>query len=59
MTELKACPFCGSMPEWSSHQNFKSDVYYIRCTNPECMCAETKHYWNEEDAVKAWNRRVA
>ena len=58
MTDLKPCPFCGSKPEWSSHRNYKAAVYYIRCPNPDCMSAETKHYWNEEDAIKAWNRRV-
>ncbi len=56
---LKPCPFCGADAERMSHENYKAEVYYIRCSNDGCRCGETKHYWNEEDAVKAWNRRVS
>ena len=57
--ELKPCPFCGADAEKASYKNYKAEVYYIRCSNNECRCAETKHYWNEDDAVKAWNRRAS
>lgn len=49
--ELKRCPFCGGEAEVDGFP-----LRYVRCK--ECG-AETGAFDSEEEAIKAWNKRVS
>ena len=59
MTELKLCPFCGGKAKRRYAQPFS----WVQCTE----CKATSAYFGDtfaqcdgkEDAIAAWNRRVA
>lgn len=59
MEKLKPCPFCGSNEvEFieDEEQLIKNTITgYILCSN--CYVT-TDSFFNEERAIKAWNRRV-
>lgn len=74
MTEIKPCPFCGADGDIYQHEYKVTyavphptlDDYFkwvskyewvADCSN--CNCVVGEHFNNEEDAIKAWNRRVA
>lgn len=51
MSGLKACPFCGRIPDiedCGEHQ------WFIRC---KCGIAQDKLFFQKCDAVRAWNKR--
>lgn len=48
--ELKTCPFCGGEAELMG-----LSIFWVQCK--DCH-VETLAVDHEEDAVKAWNRRV-
>ena len=56
---LRPCPFCGGEAEVCTDENGE---YYVSCT--ECFtlvgyCIDTwAEYEIEDEAIKAWNRRV-
>ena len=50
VTELKTCPFCGGEAEILGIQ-----CIWVHCTS--CL-AETLSFDSEEEAIKAWNRRI-
>lgn len=59
MCDLKPCPFCGServiLEKVQNDPDDKDDfVYSTYCRN--CL-SKSDWYLNEEDAIKAWNRR--
>lgn len=61
--ELKPCPFCGGEAELVPHKFFsekfkvwKVESYGIECYNCHAKCFP--FFEREEDAIKAWNRRV-
>ena len=56
MAELKPCPFCGSK---------RINVYNCGGSETPCWIAtclecrvDTEGFWEEESAIKAWNKRV-
>ena len=56
MNELKPCPFCGgeAYPDGQSNPNRTTSIY-IECNR----CGiNTIGFNTEEQAIKAWNRRV-
>jgi len=72
MDELKACPFCGEIPQVTHEKSFTSlefnknypnngrNLYLERETySVECVCCkQSKAYFTEEEAITAWNRRT-
>lgn len=63
--ELKLCPFCGGQPikqKWEMALDERFHIpdndgywYSIFCNN--CF-SESSVYLTEEEAIKAWNKRV-
>lgn len=53
MQELKSCPFCGC--EDIEFEHLYNNYQWVCC--PECKC-NTGGYKTDEEAIKAWNRRV-
>ena len=54
--QLKPCPFCGGKAD--EFTLLKNDVrirYVIQCEN---QCSSTYPVDSEEEAIKAWNKRV-
>lgn len=69
MNELKPCPFCGSRAYTLIGANYKDEeVYSVECgeenlEEPEdsmdaCILQGTKYYYEAQDAIDAWNKRV-
>lgn len=58
MSELKPCPFCGDT--YIRPPYLRDGSYRIGCNTVNCICLHTqgKGFASEEDAIKAWNRRV-
>jgi hypothetical protein len=56
MSELKPCPFCGSLPV----ENFDNDPpYIVSCVNTDCFVRPSSFYAGySEDAIKFWNART-
>ena len=54
MTELKPCPFCGSVEVKVHIPYFTDDCYMVQCYG--CNC-NTAIYMTANQAVEAWNRR--
>lgn len=65
MTELKPCPFCGSIAHVMQLKQSASPRYYVACGNGKDECiASAKYifgrfYVNKRDATDAWNRRAS
>lgn len=55
--ELKPCPFCGSDQVSVSigETGVGGDFYYVECEKCAGMCGSSS---KQEDAVKAWNKRI-
>jgi len=53
MTELKPCPFCGGNSEVHVTE---AEYWYVICL--ECGTI-SGIYSSEDEAMKAWNRRVS
>lgn len=62
MIELKSCPFCGSESAIAYHINSRPpyrEAYIPYCLNDECFMNMNEFcFATEEEAVRAWNRRV-
>lgn len=55
MSELKPCPFCGTIPESGS---FDDETYSIRCSNNQCAGSpSTCECATAAEAIAAWNTR--
>lgn len=52
--KLKRCPFCGG-EDIGVMTDDNGTSWYIFCKDCGCCCGYAMH---EEEAVKAWNRRV-
>lgn len=57
--ELKPCPFCGSKGEINYREGL--EAWVVECSNHFCMASYMigMDYDTEEEAIEAWNRRVA
>lgn len=51
MSDLKACPFCGRIPDIEDCGEHR---WFIRC---KCGIAQDKLFFQKCDAVRAWNKR--
>lgn len=51
MSDLKACPFCGRIPDIEDCGKHR---WFIRC---KCGIAQDKLFFQKCDAVRAWNKR--
>lgn len=50
---LRKCPFCGN------EAMLNSNLHRVFCSNAFCMVMpQTQECDTDEDAIKAWNRRV-
>ena len=57
MATLKPCPFCGGGAY--IHKRLNTPYYAAVCNNTKCPGHNLYVlYWNETEAVEAWNRRV-
>ena len=63
MMELKPCPFCGCKAELIPHKFYSPKTktwevgnYGVECA--VCFASGWQFYENEDNAVKAWNRRA-
>ena len=58
MSELKRCPFCGSVGE--IERKTVLNLWIVQCSNPSCPASYMIgfDYDTEEEAVEAWNRRA-
>lgn len=65
----KPCPFCGNEPRvqrdsrWprsGPHEGERVDAFEVVCDNFNCPIyhADNKYFLSEEDAIRAWNRRL-
>src|ERR1700693_162658 len=59
-TELKRCPFCGSMPTIKDNE-LQNDLYRwaVRCSNHYCAVPAVASRPEREQAITAWNTRSA
>lgn len=59
--EIKKCPFCGSKAQLDNIDNGNNGWWYsVVCMKPMCRCGVSNtdySYYNEKDAIEAWNRR--
>ena len=53
MDKLKPCPFCGYEASMTSYYN----DHFVQCQS--CQASTRKYYATREEAIDAWNRRVA
>lgn len=51
--KLKPCPFCGGQAIVGG----AGKGNWIGCINSECF-AQTRVFWNEREAINAWNTRT-
>ena len=51
MSDLKACPFCGRIPDIEDCGEHR---WFIRC---KCGIAQDKLFFQKCDAVRTWNKR--
>lgn len=68
MENIKPCPFCGGKAgirdmydviEWKNDEPVTKRRFVCECKNEECWVSPvTDAFDTEEDAIKAWNRRV-
>jgi Lar family restriction alleviation protein len=52
-TDLKSCPFCGSIAD-SGYEGFCAPDYLVRCLE----CDASVQGENELHAIEKWNRRT-
>lgn len=59
MDKLKTCPFCGgnAVTETFTTSFEKHPRYRVRFTEKGCRVALDWDWFEEEEALKAWNRR--
>lgn len=57
--KLKRCPFCGHVGEITYKEAL--GTWVVECANPSCMASYMlgMDYGTEEEAIEAWNRRIA
>lgn len=57
-TEIKPCPFCGSMPHLYIWEY--SEYWTVNCSNTDCIAnAIQRNRWSSmETAVEKWNKRI-
>lgn len=53
--KLKPCPFCGG--EAAETESLTGGLYFVVCSDNDCAAIGAYRY-SEEEAIKAWNRRV-
>lgn len=60
MEELKRCPFCGGEAKMLKMGGIKGMFFNPTVKRPTCTkCHATMFVWfNEQAAIRAWNRRV-
>lgn len=57
--KLLSCPFCGIIPKVNQDKSWITK-YYISCENEKCeIICETGLYETIEEAIGAWNNRIA
>ena len=57
MSELKPCPFCGR--EAKIHKRLNAPYHAVVCKDTKCSGHNLYVlFWNEQDAIEAWNRRA-
>ena len=57
MTEIKPCPFCGSVAMLQKRKKHKDFPYRVKCSNINCGCKTTN--WNNAwGAINSWNSRM-
>ena len=58
MSELKPCPFCGSKAILETFTTAFEKVprYRVRCE--KCFCQTNWDYFEADEVIEAWNRRV-
>ena len=56
MNELKPCPFCGGEAEVRKEDTSNGKSYHVTCTNKHLVYL--LGFNTEEQAIKAWNRRI-
>ena len=54
--ELKPCPFCGSDAVHTERSYFRDVLIY--CENCDAYFTVDSFYADENDVIKAWNRRA-
>lgn len=55
--ELKPCPFCGKPAYLQGGSDPKHLIYWVECTDINCM-GQTRCMKTKEEAIALWNRRV-
>ncbi len=69
MEELKRCPFCGGEATYrefvitgNNSEGFNGKRFLVSCKNRGCYLRDEEQYDRgylyEDDAVKAWNKRI-
>jgi Lar family restriction alleviation protein len=59
MSELKPCPFCGSLALMFSPQDDDEEGWCVVCQEPGCGCnARILYCHSEREAVDQWNHRA-
>lgn len=57
--ELRACPWCGNKePRLCIDVIGERVVYFIDCERYACNREEVEYFYEMEDAINDWNRRV-
>lgn len=62
MKDLKPCPFCGGkawLARNAKRKIYGKDEYRVGVSVYCGVCEARMFYGTEEEAIKAWNRRVA
>ena len=63
--ELKPCPFCGRTAHVMQLKSSVRPRYFVGCANEKERCIASSHwvfgkfYWDQDEAIEAWNRRTA
>jgi hypothetical protein len=62
-TELKPCPFCGSIASIGRTKKTLTHQFSAHCANSRCIANRLSnpfvmHYLSRDEAAEAWNRRV-
>lgn len=57
--ELRPCPFCGSTDLHIETDSEPRSTVNVLCDNPDCEAEGPNQAFTADDAVIAWNRRIA
>jgi len=59
MTELKPCPFCGSIADLNRSETDGDypQIYYICCENYMTCSCRTTMFDTKKEAIEVWNKR--